>query len=146
MRRPIRILAADCRGVSALEFAIVAGVFLVLSFGVIELGLLWWTKNALQATAALTARCAGLGACQCAAGACTPAQFAVETASAWVVTGVIGTADVTISSNVACNGTPQTTHTSAAITSRFWASDSLPPPFPSTAISVSACFPTSTFN
>jgi hypothetical protein len=43
---------------STLEFAVIGGVLLLTPFGTIELGLLMWTHNALQAT--LMARCAAL--------------------------------------------------------------------------------------
>jgi Flp pilus assembly protein TadG len=144
--RPFRELLHARRAAAALEFAIVAGVFMMTSLAAIELGFLWWTKDALQATAALTARCAALNACTCSSGSCTPAQFAVERASAWILSGIITADSVPVSSG-SCNGaSSSSSYTAVTITSSFWAEGILPPPFQSTTISVSACFPTTTFS
>src|ERR1700691_95763 len=43
-----RRLAGDCRGVAAIEFAICAPILLVVMFGIIELGRIMWTQNALH--------------------------------------------------------------------------------------------------
>ena len=53
-------------GTSALEFAIVAPVFLTMLLGVAELGRLAWTQSSLQYAVERAARCASLGLSQCA--------------------------------------------------------------------------------
>ena len=50
-------LARDCRGVAAVEFAICAPILLVVIFGVIELGRIMWTQNALHYSVQEAARC-----------------------------------------------------------------------------------------
>ena len=51
----------DERGATALEFAILAPVFLLLIFGIIAFGLLFWTQVGLQHGAVMAARCASIG-------------------------------------------------------------------------------------
>jgi Flp pilus assembly protein TadG len=60
-----RSLARERNGATALEFALVAGVFIPLSLGILDTGLLMWTKGTLQTTAALTARCAAIASPDC---------------------------------------------------------------------------------
>jgi Flp pilus assembly protein TadG len=127
-----RRLGRDCRGTTALEFAVIASVLLPMLFGTIELGLLMWTHNALQSTATLTARCAALGSCT------NPAQFAVSTAGHWVVSGVITARNVTVNAAAtSCNGTAGSFVT-VAISSSYWV---LPQPFLAPTLRVAACFP-----
>ncbi|MHA6718807.1 TadE/TadG family type IV pilus assembly protein [Sphingomonas sp. RS6] len=55
-----RLLAADVRGATAIEFALLAPVFLMLLFGIIEVGRMVWVKQVLTETAYSSARCAVL--------------------------------------------------------------------------------------
>jgi Flp pilus assembly protein TadG len=48
------------RGATALEFAILAPVFFLLIFGIIEFGVLFWTQVGLQHGVEMAARCASL--------------------------------------------------------------------------------------
>lgn len=57
-----RVLASDTRGATAIEFALLAPVFLMLLFGIIEVGRLMWVKQVLTETAFNAARCAALAA------------------------------------------------------------------------------------
>lgn len=91
-------LAADRRGATALEFAIVGSVFMLLSLGVIQAGLLLWTKDTLQSVAVLTARCAAIASPACP----DPQQFAVTMADNLIFTGVIAKADVTPAPAIVC--------------------------------------------
>ncbi len=65
MRKPLRALSHDRRGVAALEFGMLAGALIALCVGTIEIGLLFWGQNALQAAAAETARCVAIGSPDC---------------------------------------------------------------------------------
>lgn len=58
IRRP---LSADCAGATAIEFALLAPVFLLLLFGIVEVGRLVWVKQVLTETAYSAARCAATG-------------------------------------------------------------------------------------
>jgi len=136
--RPTWRLHRERRGATAVEFAIIAAVLLPLLFGTPDLGLLMWTDNALQSTAALTARCVALSSSLCSA---NPAQYAVTTAESWILPNIITTAEVTINSAAtSCNGTTGAFVT-VAISSSYWAANILPPPFSATTLHVSSCFP-----
>ena len=50
----------DARGTSAVEFAIVAPIFFMVVFGVIDGGRLMWTQVGLQHAVEMAARCASL--------------------------------------------------------------------------------------
>jgi Flp pilus assembly protein TadG len=55
----------DERGATALEFAILAPVFFLIIFGIIALGLLFWTQVGLQHGAEMAARCASINTTLC---------------------------------------------------------------------------------
>lgn len=134
LRHAERSLARDRRGSTALEFALVAPVLFIFIFGALELGLIWWTRNALQVTAALTARCVALGSCS------NPAAFAVSSAGTWALPNLISESDVTFTSNGACyNGS--TAFAKVTITCEFWSGSILPPPLGDLTFSVSSCYP-----
>jgi hypothetical protein len=68
-------------------------------------------------------------------------QLAVNLANQWILPGVISTANVTISAAAtSCNQTAGTFAT-VTISSSYWASGVLPPPFGATALQAFACFP-----
>ena len=58
-------LARACDGTTAVETAIVLPVFLLLLFGVIEAGLLFWTQSTLQSAVEAAARCWAVNKTQC---------------------------------------------------------------------------------
>lgn len=55
----------DQQGASAVEFAIIAPVFLLFIFGIIALGLLFWRQVGLQHGAEMAARCATINTSLC---------------------------------------------------------------------------------
>ncbi len=55
----------DRRGASALEFALIAPAFFMFVFGVIEMGLLFWTQIGMQHGAEMAARCASVNNVLC---------------------------------------------------------------------------------
>lgn len=67
----MRALAADKRGATAAEFALVVPVFLFMVFGSIELGRFMWIRNSLQTAVEAAARCSALNAPQCTTSADT---------------------------------------------------------------------------
>ncbi len=132
-------LLRDRSGVAAIEFAIVGSVFLLLLLGTIQIGLLWWTENALQTTAMLTARCAALGSCT------NPAAFAVSTAGKFTFSNAITANEVSVSSGSSCNSlSGYNQFTKVTITSTVWA-NSLISPLLGTSINASACYPAPTY-
>lgn len=55
----------DARGATAIEFAIIFPVFLLVIFGFIQCGLVLWTKFALQHATEEAARCATVNGSTC---------------------------------------------------------------------------------
>ncbi len=126
-----------CRGTAALEFAIVCGVFLPLAIGIVEVGLVLWTKAALQTAAELAARCGAIKSPDCPNVTDTQ-QFAVSTAQGWTVSGISDVSNVAVATNGGCNGAPGSFE-SVTISSTYWTG--LPAFFPAASISATACYP-----
>lgn len=131
----IRRLSRERRAAVALEFAITAAVFLTLVMGGIDAGLLWWTKNALEITAAMTARCAALGSCP------DPGSYAVNMAQNWTVAGTISKSNLSFATQSQCYSSSGSYNKfyMVTISSPFWAG--LPPPLSNITLQVSACYP-----
>ncbi|GAA4476191.1 TadE/TadG family type IV pilus assembly protein [Gluconacetobacter asukensis] len=128
-------LTHDTRAAAAVEFAVVAGMFLVMLVGAIELGLQWWTRDCLQMTADLTARCVALGACSD-----DPVGFAKGQATDWALPGAV--ASLLVDDNASsCHGmgVQGGRFVIVQIRSDFWSG--LPFPFFASSLSVSACYP-----
>lgn len=119
---------------AALEFALVLPVLFALIFGATELGLIWWTKNSLQLTAALAARCIALNSCS------DPVSFVTSNLRLWEVPGSVSASDVTYTTHGACNNDTKL-FAKITIVYSFWGAGMLPPPFSSVPLSVSACYP-----
>lgn len=124
------------RAVVSVEFALIATALLTMTFGIIELGLVCWTYNALETAAETTARCVAIGAPACA----NPAQFAVDTAQTWLFPGVIAPADVTVATGDTCNNSTAGQYTKVTISSSRW-SGTLPGPLNVPVLTVQACYP-----
>lgn len=131
------------RGVSAVEFSIIAPVMLMMGLGALEYGRLAWTQEALQASAVSGARCVGVLASGCAsAGAysSTSSQaFVVSQAAGWNVT--VTTSQVTVSRTASCGGV----NGFASVTITYTFQTVLPLVIDSLKngidLSVSACYP-----
>ncbi|MEF0943880.1 TadE/TadG family type IV pilus assembly protein [Rhizobium sp. BR 362] len=106
MKRAIRKIWQSHSGASAVEFALVAPVFFLMLFGMIELGRLLWTSHALHDTAIATARCMGIPQTECEDGgaysASKAAAFARSTAVGWFVG--LDAASVTLDHDASCHG------------------------------------------
>jgi Flp pilus assembly protein TadG len=120
-RQP-RSLVTASGGATAIEFALVAPMFLMLVFGSIEFGRLLWTKEALQETAIAGARCvaiaqgSGQNKSPCASGgsySSTTADSYIQTvASGWGLTvPTSGIALYPTGNSSACTGLSQVTLT-----------------------------------
>ncbi|GBQ93082.1 hypothetical protein GLI01_04450 [Gluconacetobacter liquefaciens] len=134
MRRG-RDLLRDRRAAAVIEFAIMAGIFLTMLVGAIEIGLQWWTRDCLQMTADLTARCIAVGTCRD-----DPLGFATTEAADWALPGAVSALSVddraTSCHGVAVSGTRFVT---VRIRSDLWSGVSFP--FVAPSLSVSACYP-----
>jgi len=121
-------------GATAVEFALVAGLFLPLCLGIFDAGLLLWTKGSLQSVASLTARCAAISSANCP----NAQTFAVTSAGIWVFPNIISNANV-VQAPGAC-----ISHVSlmqVTITCQYWAGVVLPPPLNGKTLTVFAYFP-----
>jgi Flp pilus assembly protein TadG len=138
MRRLVRGFGADRRGASTVEFALVMSAFILVSVGILDVGLVLWARNTLQSAASLTARCVSIGSSACS----DPGAYAVGLVQQWGLPGMITPSDVTVTSSSTCNGAPGT-YTVVTIVSSYW-QGSLISPWIGQQMSVSDCYPTST--
>ncbi|MFW7266931.1 TadE/TadG family type IV pilus assembly protein [Gluconacetobacter sp. Hr-1-5] len=129
-----RDLARDGRAAAVIEFAIVAGIFLMMLVGAIEMGLQWWTRDCLQMTADLTARCVAVGACSD-----DPLGFATTEAAGWALPGAVSALSVDDSAT-SCHGMAVSggRFVIVRIRSDLWSG--LQFPFFASSLSVSACY------
>jgi Flp pilus assembly protein TadG len=125
----------DRRGVVAMEFAVVASVLVVILVLVLEVGLMSWTRAALQTAAALTARCAAVGSTDCP----SATNYAVTAVQNWLYANVVTAANVTVQTNVACNGATGK-YTVVTITATNWIGAVLPPGLSRPTLTASACY------
>jgi Flp pilus assembly protein TadG len=124
----------------------VCAVLLAICFGLFDLGLVLWTRQAMQAAAALTARCAALGASACS----NAQQYAVNAVAAWSMSGMVSTSNVWVQSNATCTSTKGNVtagkNTVVTITSSYWTNglvqnDWIPSSLASLTLNASACYP-----
>jgi Flp pilus assembly protein TadG len=134
MRRIARRFGTDRRGESALEFALVGAIFVMLLLAPIEVGLMVWTGTSLQAVAAQTARCAAIGSCS------NPANYAVSLAGKWVGSNAITASSVQTKATTSCNSVTGS-FVQVTITSSIW-SGALISPMSGTSQVANACYPT----
>ena len=128
------------RGTVAMESAIVISLAMTVSLGTIQAGMMSWTKAGIQAAASITARCMAL-----ASTACTGiggAQYAVNQSRRFVSSSAITTSNVTVTAADVCSGSVGH-FTKVVITSNQWSVNSVMKPFTKKAITVTACYPSS---
>ncbi|MDE2580280.1 MAG: pilus assembly protein [Rhodospirillales bacterium] len=125
---------SDRRGSTALEFALVGGLLVLLLIAPVELGLMIWTGGSLETVAAQTARCAAIGSCS------DPAAYAVDLASKWIGAGAIAASDVTVTATTSCDNATGTFER-VTITSSIWQGAFITPLSGATQVAA-ACFPT----
>jgi Flp pilus assembly protein TadG len=147
--RPLRLYLSSGSGASAVEFALIMPVLLMLIMGVFEYGRYLWTVNALQQTVTLTARCAGLlstttgGIPGCATsgtfdGAKTKA-YAEQLAGAYGV--ALTDSNLTVSNSATCNSLAGFSQVSLNYTFTTFVPAVVKPMANGYTINASACFP-----
>lgn len=94
-------LRHDERGASAVEFALVAPILLLLLFGIIVSALYFWQDSALNRAAFESARCAAIADTNCADEAAVRTR-AVSVADEAGVT--VSAENVTVGLNASCDG------------------------------------------
>jgi Flp pilus assembly protein TadG len=136
----IRLLRSR-RGVTALEFGMIAPALILLTFGIVESGMLFWANVGLETAAALAARCGATGYTW-GTTSCTSAST-TQTYALSAVTSLLGstsltTGNVTVTSAAtSCNALSGKFFT-VTISYPYWAS--LPAPFNNYSLSVTACY------
>ena len=164
----LRRIRRDDKASTTLEFAIVGWLLCMVTFGIIETGILWWLKAGMQVTAQETARCGAMGLTYVVVNnttnnmanflcpdAATTKNFAVNYAVGavpsnaisnnlspiWLLSNIVTTAGVTLNGS---NGKQvgcngaPGNYFSVTINHTF----DLPPPLSNyTALSASACYP-----
>lgn len=106
MRLILQVLLRDRWGASAVEFALVAPVFLLMLLGMIEFARMFWTTHALHETAIATARCMGIPQLECEDSGIYSHEksiaFARSKAAGWLIK--IEPAEVFLERNSTCSG------------------------------------------
>ncbi len=104
MRRlALNWLAKDHRGASAVEFALLAPVFLLFLFGIIETGRYVWMRQVVQQAAHVAARCYALDASGCDNATAARGHAVTQAAQSGLA---IDIASVGAQSGATCNGVP----------------------------------------
>lgn len=99
MKEPRRSLLVECKGIAAMEFALLGPVFLLLLLSVIQVSFLLWTKSAVQTVASQTARCTALGDPTCE----NSQAFATSLLDTWGVAGFVSSINVSVQPGATCN-------------------------------------------
>jgi Flp pilus assembly protein TadG len=127
----------------AIEFALVLPMFLALVFGTVEYGRLQWTRQALQETATVGARCMAIPQSACASGGSySPANtttYIQGVAKDWGLT--IPSANITLTPNATCGGTTGFSEVSIATTFTSVVPKIVLLAAGGTALSATACYP-----
>lgn len=134
-------LARDISGSTAVEFALVAPVFLMTLFLILDGGRMIFTKQALNELAVATARCAALKSPNCTT---------VSAAQSWAATrGVqrsmlqITSSNVTVVQSTSCNGQSNMAQATITMTYKKGAMNLLPQNVAPSQLTSIACFPAS---
>lgn len=139
MRKTLRRLLICRDGTTAMEFALVGPVFLVLLLFILEVSLLLWAKGAMQMAASQTARCTATGSSACT----NPQNYATSLMSAWGVSGIVPSISVLVQPNTTCNSTAGhfskvTISSTGGVSGGF---GGFVAPLAGTVLTASACYP-----
>lgn len=133
----MRRLIGDIRGVTAVEFALVAPAFMMFMFLIIDGARMAWTYQTLQEVASSSARCAALGATGCT-NASQVQSYAVARAAA---SGVpLTTGAVTLTTAQTCSSVAGMTK--VAISSSYQGATTKLLPSTLATMNTESCFPT----
>ncbi|WP_239805393.1 TadE/TadG family type IV pilus assembly protein [Croceicoccus hydrothermalis] len=131
----IRALLVDEAGAAVIEFALLAPIMIMMIFGVIETGRLFWTQHTIDEVAYSTARCISVSlTCEDIE---TRGTYAKERAAAY---GIAVPADRIVASDTGtCKGFAESHSVRIEVPFRSVLSE-LAPGFPQT-LTARACFP-----
>lgn len=147
MKRPVtKRLASfirDRSGANAVEFALLSIPLLMVLFGTVEFGRMYWAQHVLQETANAGARCAGVLQSGCAQNGVYNATSTISYITSRAATDGItltGT-NITVNNNTSCSGlsgftSVQISYTFTTVLPSFLTALASGP-----ALSATACFP-----
>jgi Flp pilus assembly protein TadG len=142
--RALRRLRRDAAGSTSVEFAMTALSLLVVTLGVVELGVVCWSWQVLEGAASDAARCAGINATgsPCANVTTTPSNTQTYAATAAQTRGLssITTSNVTVSTGTGLAACGSTTANVVSVTLTYQISLVFVVALPS-SISATACYP-----
>lgn len=133
----MRRLLSDPRGVSTAEFALVAPIFMMFMFMIIDGARAVWTYQTLQQVATDSARCAALGITGCKTSSDVQ-TYAVNRANGFGVPLAAGA--VTLTASATCSA--MSGMTKVAISTSYQGATTKLLPSPMTTLSTYSCFPT----
>lgn len=142
-------LGRDTTGSTTVEFAIVGWMLCMVTFAIVETGLLWWTKSGMEITATMTARCGAAGYAYgtnatanfyCTSNSTTQTFATNSLTSYGMFPKMVNATNVTVNGRVTtCNGFTGNFF-SVSLSSGFFSF--LPPPLGNyTSLTASACYP-----
>jgi len=137
MTRAMIRLLRDRKGVTATEFALVAPVFMMFLFLVIDGARVVWTYQSLQEVATNSARCAALGVTGCKTASEVQAYAVARAATQQIK---ITTSAVTLTSAATCSSV--TGMTKVAISATYQGASTKLLPSSLTTLNTESCFPT----
>lgn len=133
----MRRLSRDIRGVTAVEFALVAPAFMMFMFLIIDGARAAWTYQTLQQVATDSARCAALGVTGCKTSS-EVQNYAVARAGGYGV--LLTTGAVTLTSAATCSSVAGMTK--VAISTAYQGATTQLLPSSISTLSTDSCFPT----
>jgi uncharacterized membrane protein len=133
----MRRVLGDIRGVTAVEFALVAPTFLMFMFLIIDGARATWTYQTLQQVATDTARCAALGVTGCETSG-EVQTYAVNRANGFGVP--LAAAAVTLTPSATCSSVSGMTKVAISTTYQGATTKLLPSGI--TTLTTDSCFPT----
>jgi Flp pilus assembly protein TadG len=138
------------RASTTVEFAVIGVCLCMVTFGIVEAGILWWLKTGLEVVAADTARCRALGSYPTTNSVCTSDSAAQTYATNSMVqnwwlpiqasSAVVNVSHGSTCANGASGTSPQGNFYQISITVSL--STALPPPFQNfTTMGAIGCYP-----
>lgn len=134
-------LARHEAGSTALEFALVAPVFLMVLFLILDGGRMIFTKQALNELAVATARCAGIKAPSCTTVSATQSWAATRGLQRSMLP--LTSSNVTVVQSTSCNGQSNMAQATITMTYKKGAMNLLPQSVAPSQLVSTACFPAS---
>lgn len=136
MRNILRRCLCCRKGVTALEFALIAPTFVLILISLLEVSLVLWARGVMQLTASQTARCTAINSSKCN----DPQGFATSIISSYGMGGIVPSISVSVQKNSTCGSTAGV-FDMVTITNTGGLPIQIVAPFAGTVLTISACYP-----